>query len=218
MSDPQSALGGVRYEGFAVIEEIGPLGMVTIRGDLADPALATALGRVLGLDLPAARRIVGAGGNLAGDGAAPAGAGQGAAGFALAWMSPDELMAILPYRAVADVVARLRDALGAAHFTVVDVSDARAVFRITGARAREVLAKLAPVDLHPGSFRAGEIRRTRLAQTAAAFWIDPSAAAPGGGESFMLVSFRSVAAYVFGLLETAARPGGEVGLFADIQG
>ena len=89
----------------------------------------------------------------------------------------------------------------------IDVSDARALFRIDGPGAREVLAKGAPVDLSPAAFGPGDFRRTRLGQVACAFWTPD-------GTSFELVCFRSVAAYVFGLLENAAKPGSEVGYLA----
>ena len=62
--------------------------------------------------------------------------------------------------------------------------------------------KLAPVDL--ANIAPGEIRRTRVAQVAAAFWKD--------ADGFTLVSFRSVAGYVMGLLEHASQPGSELHL------
>ena len=33
MSEAVSALGGKQFEGFATVEEIGPIGMITLRGD-----------------------------------------------------------------------------------------------------------------------------------------------------------------------------------------
>ena len=88
----------------------------------------------------------------------------------------------------------------------MNVSDARAVFRIKGPNTREVLAKLAPVDLSPQAFGPGMIRRTRLAQVPAAFWMEDT-------DTAQLVCFRSVAQYVFDLLKTAAQPGSEVGFY-----
>jgi sarcosine oxidase subunit gamma len=88
----------------------------------------------------------------------------------------------------------------------VEVSDARAVFDVIGPHVREVLAKLAPVDLAPGVFEPGEMRRTRLAQVAAAFWMT-------GPDSFRVIAFQSVAQYVEDLLKTAAKPGTQVGYF-----
>ena len=84
--------------------------------------------------------------------------------------------------------------------------NARAMVRLSGKGAREVLAKLSPVDLAPGSFGPGDFRRTRVAQVAAAFWMEAD-------ESFRIVCFRSVAEYLFGVLKVAAQPGSEVGYF-----
>ncbi len=82
----------------------------------------------------------------------------------------------------------------------VNVSDARAVFLIEGQGAREVLAKGAPVDMSSGVFGKREIRRTRIGQLAAAFWtLD--------GETFEVVCFRSVGAFMFDWLSNAAQEG-----------
>jgi sarcosine oxidase subunit gamma len=121
-------------------------------------------------------------------------------------MSPDELLVRVPYAAVEDKLAAMTKTLGTSHALAVNVSDARAVFRVSGAHAREVLAKLAPVDLSEEAFKAGDFRRTRLAQVAAAFWMEE-------GGSFRVVCFRSVADYVFKLLKVAAQRGSEVGVF-----
>lgn len=188
MSEAVSALGGAFYKGFVTIEETGPCGMITLRGDLGSEKMRAALHKATGLDMPGQRGI----------------ALNGERG--LAWMSPDEALLMLPYAEAPATVAQLEKALAGEFALAVDVSDARAVFRIRGAGAREVLAKLCPVDLAPEAFGPGEIRRTRAAQVAAAIWIS-------GDEEFSLVCFRSVAAYVWSLLTTAARPGSEVGIF-----
>jgi sarcosine oxidase subunit gamma len=88
----------------------------------------------------------------------------------------------------------------------VDVSDARCLFRLSGGPVREVLAKLTPADLHPDAFGPGEVRRTRLAQAAAAFWM------PDAG-TVELMAFRSVGTYVFDLLSNAAAADARVDLF-----
>ena len=181
MHDPVSALNGQSFEGFANIREIGPLGMITLRCDLSEKPLAAAL-KKLGLSLPAPRSIVQKDGRSAG------------------WMSPDELLLILPYDEVEEALKTLRNALVKIHFLAADVSDARAVFRIEGDMANQVLTKLCPVDLD--GLEAGELRRTRAAQVAAAFW------AEDGG--YTLVSFRSVAGYVMGILTLSATKGSEL--------
>lgn len=160
--------------------------MITLRSDLASPKLRKAVKSATGLDVPGQRECA-----LKGD-------------AGVAWMSPDELMVMVPYDQASATTAKLAEALKSEHALVVNVSDARAVFRVEGAGAREVIAKLAPVDLTQGAFAPGMFRRTRLAQAAVAFWM-PNA------NSFDLVCFRSEASYVFDLLAMSARTGSEVG-------
>ncbi len=183
MSKAVSALGGVSYTGFAVVAEAGLRGMITLRGDLGSAKMKKAVKAAAGTAVPAPRRILSAGDKAA------------------AWMSPDELLILVPYGDAQATVAALEAGLAGEHHLVADVSDARAVFTIRGAKADQVLRKLCPVDFD--TLAEGEIRRTRTAQVAAAFW-------RSGPEEFTLVSFRSVAGYVMGLLETATRPGSEL--------
>ncbi|MBW6505650.1 MAG: sarcosine oxidase subunit gamma [Rhodobacteraceae bacterium] len=183
MSEPTSALGGSSAEGFARVTEAGLHGMITLRGDLAAPAMARALKAATGCALPGQRAISAHGANLA------------------AWMAPDELLLLLPYPEAAAICAKLETALAGEHALVANVSDARALFRITGAKADQVLAKLCPVDF--AALPAAEIRRTRAAQVAAALW----RSAP---DEISLICFRSVARYMFDLLATSARPGSEL--------
>lgn len=156
------------------------VGMITLRCDLGEPRLAAALDRTVGCALPGRGRFEG-----------------GSAGAA-AWMSPDELMIFAPAEAVAAALAALDAELAGAHRLIADVSEARAVFRLTGPGAREALAKGAPVDFAPQAFGSGDFRRTRLGQVAAAIW-SPEA------EVFELMCFSSVAEHVALWLATAAR-------------
>ena len=193
MSETRMALGGASYEaGTTRITEIGGQGMITIRGDLDAPLLRKAAKKVTGVDFP-------------GPGLCHSDGAKG-----LAWMSPDELLLFCPHAEVGDVLELLQTRFKDTHSLALDVSGARALFRVEGDRAREVLAKLAPVDLAPESFTPGMFRRTRLGQVAGAFWLDAE-------DAFHVICFRSVAQYVFDLLQDAARPGGEVGLFASGQ-
>jgi sarcosine oxidase subunit gamma len=186
MSEPISALNGAVYnQGIAEITALDPIGMISIRGDLTAGYLKKPVKKISGVAMPAMRGI-----NLDG-------------GTGVAWMSPDELLLICPYADVAANLETLHKAIGPNHALAVNVSDARAVFRVTGKHTREVLAKLAPVDTSPEAFAPGTIRRTRLAQVPAAFWMVDA-------DTAELVCFRSVAQYVFDLLKTAAQPGSQV--------
>lgn len=182
VSGAVSALNGQSAVGFATVAEAGLSGMVSLRADLGSKALAKAL-KALGLKTPAAREVASEGGR------------------AVAWMSPDELLVLCSYDEAPKLAADLEAALAGEHALVVNVSDARARFTVSGAKADEVLMKLCPVDF--ATLKAGEMRRTRAAQVAAAIW-------RSGPDELSLVCFRSVAGYVMGLLEVSSRKGGEI--------
>ena len=188
MSEPASALNHARFEGLATIEECGLQGMITLRGNLSSRSLKVGASQAGGVKMPTQGRA-----NVN-------------AGCGLCWMSPDELLILCPYDEVEARLDALNDRLGDMFALAVNVSDARAMFRLSGAGAREVLAKLCPVDMAPDAFRPGMFRRTRMAQVPAAFWMEEN-------ESIRIICFRSVAEYVFGLLKAGAAKGAGVGYF-----
>ncbi len=124
----------------------------------------------------------------------------------IAWMSPDELLILCDYAEVTDRLAVLQSALKGQHALAVNVSDARAMFQVSGPHTREVIAKLAPVDMHPDHFKPGDFRRTRFAQVAGAFWLVNE-------ETAQIICFRSVGQYMFDVLNMAAQEGAEVNGF-----
>jgi sarcosine oxidase subunit gamma len=190
MSEAVSALNGATIEGFVKVAECGLSGMITLRGDLGSARLKKAVKTLCGVEPPARGHIA-----MVGE-------------MAVAWMSPDELLLMVPHAQADALCARLDEALSGDHALAVNVSDARAVFRVSGgAGVREVIAKLCPVDMSASAFGPGQFRRTRLAQIPAAIWM------PEEGV-MQIVCFRSVAQYAFDLLKNAAMPGSEVGLFS----
>lgn len=182
MRDPVSPLGNASFDGFCKVKEIGPLGMISLRAKPDVKELAKAVKAAVGTKVPAQRRI-----EIAGD-------------KACGWMSPDEYILILPYAETGAAMAAIASAMGEAHHLAAVVSDARAVFRVEGDTADQVLAKLCPVDFE--TLEPGELRRTRAAQVAAAFWKE--------GDGFTVVCFRSVAVYMMGLLSHSAEKGSEL--------
>lgn len=183
MSEPVTALQGrASKRSAALISDAGLTGMITLRGDLADGALRAVCQQITSADFPARGKII----------------SQGAA--AIGWMSPDEVLLMLPYDGVSAALAQIEAALAGQHFLAVDVSDARALIHLEGAGAREILAKLSPADLRPDRFGAGDLRRSHLGQVAAAFWMLDE-------QRFAVICFRSVADYMFDLLDVSARAG-----------
>ena len=185
MSNAVSALNGQSHAGMADVADTGLRGMISVRGNLSSAKFKAAVKSVTGLTVPAQRRV------------------EATANMSVAWMSPDELLIVCDYTDVSTHVAAGK-ALASEHALAVNVSDARSVVRVSGSGARDALAKLCPVDLSETAFQSGMIRRTRLAQVAAAFWMT-------GEDSFDVICFRSVADYVFDSLSVAAESGTEVG-------
>lgn len=189
MSEPITALkGATSTTSLATVTEQGPIGMITLRGDLADKTLIKAAVAASGVTMPETRHCNTEGVN------------------GMAWMSPDEVLIMCDYGQVHDRLADLNGKLGALHALAVNVSDARAVFEVRGPHLREVIAKLAPVDMAPDQFTPGMFRRTRFAQVPAAFWMADAGTA-------RIICFRSVAQYMFDLLCGAAQEGAGVGHF-----
>lgn len=187
MSNAVSALQGKVAPGEVTIREAGLQGMIILRGDLADKKLRAGCTGISGVGFPAQGQAN----------------SEGKKG--LCWMSPDEILVLVPYDEVAEAIAAIDKALTGTHYLAENVSDARAILIVEGAFCREVIAKLAPVDLHPDTFKPGDFRRTRLGQVAAAFWMRDE-------DTFQVICFRSVAEYAFNLLAASAKAG-QVGYF-----
>lgn len=189
MSEPVTALNGASYvDGIARVDEVPLQGMITVRADLKDKAVQKALQSIVKGDLPTAGTA-----RVSGD-------------TGLAWMSPDEILVLCDYTTVEQTLAQLTKALAGVNALAVNVSDARASFRIKGAHARDALGKLCPVDFSPEVFVQGMFRRTRMAQVPAAVWLSEE-------DALQVICFRSQARYVFDLLCVAAQPGAEVGVY-----
>ncbi len=168
-------------EPLAEIAQLPPTGMIAIRADLTQ--LGDRIAGAAGVTLPAQTGITA-------DGAR-----------SLGWMSPDELLLMLPHAEVAATLAALNEALAGEHALVTDVSDMRAGFTVRGAKPAQVLAKLCPVDF--AGMERGTLRRTRAAQVACALW-------QSGDDAFTIIAFRSVGDYLRALLVNAALPGTEL--------
>lgn len=154
-------------------------GMITLRGDLADAGVAAALDAATGCAVPDVCGSTGAGDNR------------------VLWMSSDELMVFCPWETADEMVGAFMEKAGDAHVLALNVSDARAVFRVAGAKAWRVLAKGAPVDLAPDRFAVGDVRRTRIATVAVGI-------VKTEDDSFEVFCFRSYAEYVWNWLNVGA--------------
>ncbi|GHI09750.1 sarcosine oxidase subunit gamma [Streptomyces cellostaticus] len=87
----------------------------------------------------------------------------------IAWLGPDEWLVLSQADATA-VATELREALGGAPGSVVDVSANRTTLELSGPAARQVLEKGCPLDLHPRSFAPGKAVSTTVGPVAVLLW------------------------------------------------
>jgi methylglutamate dehydrogenase subunit D len=90
-------------------------------------------------------------------------------GFALIGTGPGQWLAVVESREARALPAMLAVALKG-DATVVDLSDGKAVLRISGPRARETLAKGCSLDLHPSVFKPGNAATTPVALIDCVIW------------------------------------------------
>jgi sarcosine oxidase subunit gamma len=160
---------------------------LNLRGNAVDPGFTSAVRQATGLGLPTRPNTVETSGDLT-----------------AIWLAPDEWLLVGPADPAgagreAPLAARLREALVGVHSAVTDVSEARTIIAVAGPRARDLLRKGTPIDLHPRSFGPGQCAQTALAAANVILrQIDDSPAY----ELFVLNSFAD---YLWQWLERASR-------------
>jgi sarcosine oxidase subunit gamma len=110
-----------------------------------------ALGKHLGLSVPEAPDAVTADGKTT-----------------VLWGGPKRWLVVWPDAFGLDLSQEIASALGELPAAVVDVGSGRTVLRVSGPRARYVLAKGCTVDLRPEAFAPGTVRLTAIGHYAAA--------------------------------------------------
>jgi methylglutamate dehydrogenase subunit D len=117
------------------------------------------------------------------------------------WAGPGQWLAMHEDPDGATLERRLRAALGPLA-SVSDQSDGRIVMRVGGSRARDLLAKGVPIDLHPMAFGPGDAAVTIVAHIGAHIWqVDET-------PTYELIVARSyAAAFLEWLLDAAAEFG-----------
>ncbi len=149
-------------------------------------ALARAMQAAFGLALPDTPRWAAASGRRA------------------VWAGPGQWLIVAAHEPVPgglaqELAAALTAVLGARAAVSIQ-SDGRALFRLSGADARETLARLCPIDLHPRAFGPGHAALTRLGQIACCLWQTddaptyeiavPSSYAASAGHAFAAATAR----------------------------
>jgi sarcosine oxidase subunit gamma len=152
------------------LSEVPFVAMVSLRVDPVSPAAAR-VAAVLGAPLPTACGEV-----------------IGTDSHGALWLGPDEWLVVVSTDAVA-MADQLTAAVGEEPGLVLDVSANRTVLALTGPRARDVLEKGCPVDLHPRSFGPGHAVSTTLARVPLLLW-------QTGEDTYRLLPRSSFADYV----------------------
>ncbi len=176
----------LQVDGLRLVEHAF-LGHLNLRCDAADAALAAALEEALGCSLPRAPNTFTV--------AAPSGAREG---HKVLWLAPDEWGVVTPDGGQAALAQALRQAAGERFATVTELGAGQTLIELSGPRAREVLAKGCPLDLHPRVFGPGRCAQSRLARTVVT--IAQVDAAP----RFDLIVRRSFADYLWQWLADAS--------------
>ena len=179
---------GSRADGAAVIISERPfLGHLNLRGDPADLGFTSAAAAVLGFALPMEPNTVAAKGAL----------------LAL-WLGPDEWLVMTPPTTQTRLFDSLEAAFHGMHVAVTDVTGGQTVITLSGPRARDVLSKGCPLDLHPAVFKPADCALTLVAKANVTIrCVDDS-------PSFELIVRRSFAEYTALWLHDAALEYGAV--------
>lgn len=166
-------VGGPHDAGVILAEERLP-GLLNLRGDAENKAFQAAVDKAVGAEAPTDPNTVTEGKDNA-----------------VLWLGPDEWLIVTAPGKEAAIETSLDKGLAGLHASVVDLSDNYTVLRLSGSKARWVLAKGWPVDLHPRSFGPGQCAQSHLAHANVVLWqIDDA-------PSYRLIVRRSFARYLW---------------------
>ena len=161
-------------------------GLVNLRGPAGDKTFDEAVQKALGVALPSEPNST-----------------TGQDDLRVFWLGPDEWWVVTPGDGPA-MADKLRAALAGQKAAVTDVSESRTCIHISGARARDLLSKGCPLDLHPRVFSAGRCAQSLCAKAMITLHqvADDS---DGGGPAYDVYVLNSFAEYLWLWLEDAAR-------------
>jgi len=166
-------------------------GMIDLRGEATSVKFRQAARAALGVELPLKPRSSAAKGDIT-----------------VLWLSVDQWLICCARDKTGELVDTLRKKLGAVHSLAVDVSDARAIIRLQGDTAREVMMKGSSIDFTLPDYTAGLVRRLIFAEIAALAHIVSDTPC-----TIDIYVFRSYADYTWKWIEATAKPASIIGLF-----
>jgi len=156
--------------------------MLNLRGDPADAGFLSAVRTAAGVELPVEPNTTRRAGSLT-----------------ALWLGPDEWLITAPAGEERVLVPAISAALGDRHAAVVDLTESRTVIAVSGAPARDLLAKGCTLDLHPRAFKVGACAQSGLARAGALLHLVDET------PTFEITILRSFADYMWVWLADAAR-------------
>jgi sarcosine oxidase subunit gamma len=170
------------------VRDIALAQIMTRRGHNAD--VAKAAKKLFGVEPPASPK---------------AAAGKAAT---LIWSGPDQFLAFSEQPASSPSIEQIEKAF-AGTASLSNQSDGRCLIRISGANARDALAKVTALDLHDTVFPVGAAATTSIDHTAVNFWREADAV--GGAPAYAMLVFTSFADTLWHLMvESSLEYGVEV--------
>ncbi len=157
-----------------LLDEIGLLDMLNLRGDAADPAFAKAVFVSTGLALPVVANTASVGNQRQ-----------------LFWLGPDEWLLKTAAGTGDAIEAALRAALAGKHFSVVQVGSGNTTFSLQGAAAADLISRGCPLDLHARSFPDGSLAQSHISKANVVLYCLQAET------SFEITVRRSFAEYLF---------------------
>ena len=119
------------------------IGKVNLRGDAEDAEFTASVENALGIALPLVPNTV-----------------HTSNEYIVFWLGPNEWLIHCAEDKQAETEQNLRRSLEGRHVAITDVSDYYVVIRLTGDKARDVLTKGTPFDVHPTVFNPGACAQT----------------------------------------------------------
>jgi len=178
-------------------------GIVNLRLDPGNAEAMAAIEAAFGFALPTAPNTTAP--NTSAPNTSAANDTAGDAGTIALWLGPDEWWLVEPGpdpEAGPKLAENLRAALTEHFAAITEVGESRTCIRVSGPRARALLQKGCPLDLHPSVFRAGACAQSILAKAGVTLHLfaDESVAE---GPIFDVYVGRSFAEYLWAWLEDA---------------
>ena len=128
--------------------ELAFWGHVNLRGDSGDEAFQGGVEKAVGARVPTTPNTVARAGERA-----------------IVWLGPDEWLVVSSPESREGVGDGLEEALSGLHVAVNDISSGQTIIRLRGPRARDLLSKGCPLDLHPRVFGTGQCAQSHIGKS-----------------------------------------------------